>query len=179
MIKFWTRLSARERTAIFVAAGLLLFFSMLELGIRPYMARMHRLDRQTRQLRADYLDMQELRQELDRLRAQRAEQTQRFQMRSKDFSLFAFLDGLARDAGLKERVAYMKPSTAKVEGAPYRLITVEVKLQALSLAQLTDFLYRIETSEKALAVRRMAVEKTSAGRGFVDVVLQVETVEQL
>lgn len=179
MITSWSRLSARERLALAAGSGLLLIFGLFELGIWPYMTHMQRLERQTRQLRADYLDMQLQYQELHQLREQRAAQLQRFKMRARDFSLFAFLDDLAGEAGLKDRVEYMKPSTTEVEDAPYRLITVEVKLQALRLAQLTDLLYRIETSDKALSVRRMAVEKKSAGKGFVDVVLQVETVEQL
>ena len=44
--------------------------------------------------------------------------------RTSGFTLFSFLDTLAGQAGLKDRIAYMKPSTSILEDSPFKLSIV-------------------------------------------------------
>ena len=97
--------------------------------------------------------------------------------RRTGFTLFSFLDSLAGQAGLKDRIAYMKPSSSTLPDAPYRTATVETKLQAITLKQLLNYIYRIETSRNMVRLTRLSVTKTGKQEGTVDAVLLVETFE--
>ena len=59
----------------------------------------------------------------------------------------------------------------------YKMAMVEMKLQSIDLKQLTTYLYRIETSNEMVFVRRISISKEEKGRGLVNVVLNVVTYE--
>jgi len=101
----------------------------------------------------------------------------RFAKRQKGFTLFSFLDRLAGETGLKDDIIYMKPSTSVQKNSPIKLSKVEMKLQAITLKQLAAYLYRVETSENVVTVKRLSISKTGKQKEFIDAVLQVETFE--
>ena len=77
----------------------------------------------------------------------------------------------------KDRIAYMKPSSSIQKSGPFKVSTVEMKLQAISLKQLTDYLYSVETSKDMVTVKRASFVKKAGGPAAIDAVLQVETVD--
>jgi hypothetical protein len=95
--------------------------------------------------------------------------------RSSGFTLFSFLDTLAGQVGLKDRIAYMKPSKTTLENTAYALSVVETKLQNITMKQLTSYLYRIETSDNLVRVKGLSISKTGKQAGTVDAVLMAET----
>ncbi len=52
-----------------------------------------------------------------------------------------------------------------------------MKLQGLSMKQLSPYLYKVETSKNSVFVRRLSITKKGKEEGFIDVILQVETYE--
>ena len=95
--------------------------------------------------------------------------------RMAGFTLFSFLDTLAGQVGLKDRIAYMKPSKTTLENTPYALSVVETKLQNITMKQLTSYLYRIETSDNLVRVKGLSISKTGRQAGTIDAVLMAET----
>ena len=77
--------------------------------------------------------------------------------------------------GIKDNVTRMKPSTSAV--GDVKMATVEVKIDTITMNQLSQYLYRVEYSGNNLFVKRMSISETSKPEGYIDVVLQVETVE--
>ena len=53
----------------------------------------------------------------------------------------------------------------------------EMKLEAITMAQLTNYLYGIETSENMVDVKKMSISKKEIKQGLLTAILQVETVE--
>ena len=88
--------------------------------------------------------------------------------------LFSFLEKSAGDAELKGHIKYMKPSTAQSAG-PYRESKVEMKLEQVTLKQLVDYLYRIESPEKLISIKRISIKENKGESGYIDAVLQVLT----
>jgi len=86
------------------------------------------------------------------------------------------LDQLAGEAGIKDHIAYMKPSKSRPKNSPYNLSMVELKLQGISIKQLTPYLYMVETSKNMVFIRRISITKTGK-EGMIDAILQVETFE--
>jgi len=102
----------------------------------------------------------------------------RFEKREKGFTLFSFLDKLTGKAGIKNHVIYMKPSTSVQKNSPFKISQVEMKLQGLTLKQLTSYLHMVETSKNLANIKRLSISKTGKQEGFIDAVLQVETAEK-
>jgi len=71
----------------------------------------------------------------------------------------------------------MKPTSTKQKDAPYSLSLVEMKLNGITMEQITRFLYRIETSQNMIHVRRLSLNKKEEKEGLLNVILQVETFE--
>lgn len=175
--KFPLQINRREKIAIWIGAGVIGLFLVLQLIINPFLDSRRRLFRQIdlqtrtlqemRALRSQYAAIQE---SADEVRASVA-------ARRAGFTLFSFLDTLAGQTGLKDRIAYMKPSTSTQPDIPYRTSTVETKLQAITLKQLLNYIYRIETSRNMVKLTRLSVTKTGKQEGTIDAVLLVETFE--
>lgn len=121
--------------------------------------------------------MQILKTEYETLNRQNDLSKINFNRRDRGFTLFSFLDRLSGQAGIKDHITYMKPSTAGSKDNAYKLSQVELKLKAVNLKQLASYLYMIETSKNMIFVKRLSVTQSSKPEGFIDVIMQVETYE--
>jgi general secretion pathway protein M len=52
-----------------------------------------------------------------------------------------------------------------------------MKIDGVTLEQLTNYLYGIETSKNMVIVKKLSISKKEKNEGLVNVILQVETVE--
>ena len=171
------QINKREKIAIWIGAGVIGLFLLLQLIINPFFAGRQRLYRQIdvqtktlQEMRTLQLEYASIQDKADDVRASVA-------ARKTGFTLFSFLDTLAGQTGLKDRIAYMKPSTSTQPDLPYRMTTVETKLQAITLKQLLNYIYRIETSRNMVKLARLSITKTGKQAGTIDAVLLVETFE--
>ena len=171
------QINKREKIAIWIGAGVVGLFLLLQLIINPFLDSRRRLYRQIdlqtetlQNMRALQLEYASIQEKADEVKASIA-------ARKTGFTLFSFLDTLAGQTGLKDRIAYMKPSTSTQPDTPYRMITVETKLQAITLKQLLNYIYRIETSRNMVRLTRLSITKTGKQAGTIDAVLLVETFE--
>jgi general secretion pathway protein M len=122
-------------------------------------------------------EMKRMQTDYSRLENQAQDAAARFGGREPGFTLFSFLDRLAGQIGVKDRVSYMKPSKIDQKDNPYTLSRVEMKLEGVSLEQLTRYIYGIETSENIISIQKMSITKKDQEQGLLSVVLQVETIE--
>ena len=175
MIKNMTK---REKYAIYALSGAILLFILIQFIVFPSIDKRKRLKR-TLQVKEDaLLEMIALKSDYDAIEKRTNLAKERFENREKGFTLFSFLDSLTGKARIKEYVTYMKPSTTVQKDNPYKISQVEMKLKGLTLEQLTTFLHMVETSKNVVYVKRLSISKTGEQESFVDVVLQVETVEK-
>jgi general secretion pathway protein M len=175
MIKNMTK---REKYAIYALSGAILLFILIQFIVFPSIDKRKRLKR-TLQVKEDaLLEMIALKSDYDAIEKRTNLAKERFENREKGFTLFSFLDSLTGKARIKEYVTYMKPSTTVQKDNSYKISQVEMKLKGLTLEQLTTFLHMVETSKNVVYVKRLSISKTGEQESFVDVVLQVETVEK-
>ena len=167
----------REQLAIGIAGGVLAVLLIVQLVVSPIIEKRRRLHRQIEAQAQALQEVQRLKAEFEEIQRMAGQAKSGIAGRQPGFTLFSFLDRLAGQAGLKDRIAYMKPSTNVQEDSPYKLSVVETKLQRITMRQLTTYLYRIETSGNMLRVSRLSISKTGAQSGTVDAVLLVETFE--
>ena len=100
----------------------------------------------------------------------------RLALREKGFTLFSYIDRSAGNTGVKEHIAYMKPSGSDIQSSAFKVFQVEMKLQSISLHQLSAFLYDVETADSLVRVKKASVAKTGQSAEGVDAILWVETI---
>jgi len=171
------KLNKREKYAIYVAAGFLGLFIVLQFVVFPMIDKRDRLTKTLQVKLKTIEEMLALKSEYDTIVKQADLSKVRFANRKKGFTLFSFLDELAGDTGIKNNITYMKPSTSAQKDSALKISLVEMKLQAVTLRQLTAYLYRVETSANIVFIKRISVSKTDRPAGSVNAILQVETYE--
>jgi len=171
------RLTQREQYSIIAVSSFILLFIGLQFVVWPAFDKRKRLGR-TLQVKAKILEkMIALKSEHDAVRQRTDLSKSHLENREKGFTLFAFLDRLSGEAGIKDHITYMKPSTTVQKNSPYKTARVEMKLQSITLQQLTAYLYMVETSKNMVNIKRLSISKTGTQEGYINAVLQVETVE--
>jgi len=172
------KLTKREKYAIYALSGAILLFFLFQFIVFPSIDKRKRLKRAL-QIKEDILlEMMTLKSDYDAIEKRTSLAKVRFENREKGFTLFSFLDRLTGKARIKEYVTYMKPSTTVQKNNSYKISQVEMKFKGLTLQQLTTYLHMVETSKNMVNIKRLSISKTGKQEGFIDAVLQVETVEK-
>jgi general secretion pathway protein M len=172
-----SKLSRREKIIVAGGGGLLVLFLLVQLVIAPVFERNSRLKRAVQSKTQILADMHRLKSEYDSLSSRAKQSEARFTRRDKGFTLFSFLDQLAGQARVKERVSYMRPSKTEQKNSPLKLSRVEMKLEAVTLEQLTAFLHGVETSKNMVSVSKLSITRRDQKEGLLDAILQVDTLE--
>ncbi len=168
-------LSNREKYSIFTVCAIILIFIVNQSLIAPFISKRDRVASRIKNQEKVLGDMIRLKSDYDAIKIRADLSKQIIENRDKNFTLFSFLDRLSGKAGIKNHIAYMKPSSSIRKDNHYKLSQVEIKLQAITLKQLTGYLHMIETSDNIVYIRRLSISKTGKEKDYINAVLQAET----
>lgn len=170
-------LNRRERLFITGAVTFIILFVISQFIVVPVFQKKDELQHKLAVKQNMLKEMRSLRGEYAALEKKAAASKQQFARRIPGFTLFSFMDKTAGDIGIKQNITYMKPSSTVDESTHLKLSSVELKLQDISLKDLSAYLYRVETSPNMIKVKRLSITKDGIDQGLITVVMQVETVE--
>jgi general secretion pathway protein M len=170
-------LNKRERYGVMLAAGAIGIFLIAVFVVEPFFSRIANMKNSLQTKAGMLAEMQRMQSEYTALTQQAKISTSRFKRRQKGFTLFSFLDRLAGESGIKDQISYMKPSKTVQKNSPYKISRVEMKLEAITLEQLTNYLHGVETSQNMVNIKKISISKKDKTQGLLTAVLQVETVE--
>lgn len=171
------QLTGREKRMVAVAGGALVIFVLVQFVIFPLFDRHARLQKR---LAVREKAMQEtllMQEQFRKLHQQSGSMAKRLEQREQGFSLFAFLERNAEESEVKEHIAYMKPS--EIQGG--ELMTqsrVEMKLQAVSLEQLLNFLDKSEAPNNLVGIAKCTIQENTKEEGSLDATLVMISVDQ-
>jgi general secretion pathway protein M len=168
------KLARREKYFVSAAALCLAIFFLFQFLIFPFFETRRRLQRGVRAKEDGLKEIVRLSSEYHRYRKASQGIKQILAGRKEGFTLFSFLEKSAGDAGVKAHIKYMKPSVSTGTG-PYKESLVEMKLEAITLQQLIGYLYRIESPNDVVSIKRISIQENTKKSGFLDAVLQVFT----
>jgi len=171
------QLHPRERLIIAIGVASLAIVLFVYWGLFPLLDRRERSERQALARENELREMMTYHDEFEHLQREKRRTAAMLAKRPADFSLFSFLDQLAGTTGIKKNIVYMKPSNVQDAEKRVSLSRVEIKLEEVTLDQVSRFLYRIETSPHLIKVPRLSIKQTRQESGFLEAVLQVETLE--
>lgn len=172
-------LNKRDKKAITILLIFSGLFLLARLFVFPMLDHRKNLKKRIAATEQRLLEMFSLQKEYETIQSgTRLSERDRF-LAVKNFSLFSMMERFAGQSGIKDKIAYMKPSTTEKENDSYRVSIVEMKLQAVTIKQLLSFLYQLETYPTRINVGRISVSKTGDTEGFIDVVIQAETYTEI
>jgi general secretion pathway protein M len=176
-LPFNLNLQRREKLAVMAAGIILVVLLFLEVIVFPIVDRGDELRQQIEFKIKALQEMQTLKAEFAALSRFSKDMENGIKKRPRTFTLFSFMDKLAGSSGIKSNIAYMKPSSANLKNSAYTLSSVEIKLNSLTMAQLTTFLYGIENSANMVWIKRLSISRGDGNQSLLNSVLQVETFE--
>jgi general secretion pathway protein M len=168
------KLARRERYFVSGAALFIAIFFIFQFLISPFFETRRKIKRGVRAKQAGLEEIVKLSSEYNRYRKGSQGIKQILADRRKGFTLFSFLEKTARDAGVKNSIKYMKPSVSTGSG-PYKESLVEMKLEAVTLEQLSGYLWRVESTDSVVSIKRISIKENSNKTGRLDAILQVLT----
>lgn len=169
-------LNRRERIFINSAVAFIAVFLLVRFVIIPLSGQQARLDKTLAGEKAKLREMVSIQKEVSADSQKNRDVMIDLDGRAKDFTLFSFLDRLAGEAGVKDAITYMKPSTEESGEGSCRLSLVEMKLEAVSLESLVAYIYKIEAPQSMVFVKRLSISRQEKDIGGVDAVMQVVTI---
>lgn len=168
------KLARREKYFVSVAVFFIVSFLFLQYLVFPSFEARKRVQSGVEAKKDALREIMRLSSEYQSYRRGSQDVRQTLSRRKGGFTLFSFLEKAAGDAGVKTYIKYMKPSTSTGPGS-YKESLVEMKLEAISLSQLLDYLYKIEAPENLVNIKRISIKETKAKSGYLDTILQVMT----
>lgn len=178
MRPFWDQLTRSQKYT--VTAGLVFVSAVLliQFAVAPYIEA-------RRKVRSAIVAGEKSLRELSVLGAeygvlrQRSEKIRRsIERRPPGFALFSYLEKKAGEAAVKTNVRSMNPLKPSPAGV-YEETAVEIKLDKVTMKQLVDFLYLVESPEEMVRIRRASVHKMKESPEYLSVLIQVFTYQPL
>lgn len=171
------KISARDKKVLIIGGVFLLFFLIVQFGIFPLMDNRDRLRRSIAAREKAVIEMNELQTRYRQLHSKANSLLDQLVGRQDDFSLFSFLEQMAAKSDVKPNITYMKPSETADDG-PFKEILVEMKLQAITLKQLVDFLQLVESPENVVALKKISIQENKKEDATLDVIMQVVSLDR-
>ena len=169
------KLGRREKILVSLAACCIAVFVLFQFIIFPFFDRREVIGRGIEAKRDGLKEIVKLRSEYESYK-RGADGIQRYlRSRMKSFTLFSFLEQAAGKARVKDHIKYMKPSASRTSGR-FKESMVEMKLDKISLKQLVDYLYLIESPKNIVSIKRISIRDSKSAPGYLDAVMQVLTI---
>jgi hypothetical protein len=178
MKRFWEQLTKSQKYMVvgglvFVVAALLVQFAVFPYfdarqKVRSAIAGSAKTLRELATLGGEYGVLRQRSEEIRRV----------IERRPPGFALFSYLEKRASDAGVKTNIKSINPLKSAPEGA-YEETAVEMRLEKLTMKQLTDFLYLVESREDLVRIRKLSVGKMKESPEYLSVSIQVYTYQPM
>ena len=165
---YFYMLQRREQILVAGAGIVVLLAVLFAFVVDPLLARAADLDRrlaaasrQLAELQALRVDYQRQEQIIDRIDAQLRRQP-------RTFVIFSHLEQVAGQSGIQDKIQSMN-TVAGPPNTVYKEDSVEVKMEGVTLAQLTEYLHRLERSPQVLKIKRLQIKPTRESRQLLSV----------
>jgi type II secretory pathway component PulM len=166
-------LSQRERLLVAIAGGVFLILVLLVGVINPVLSASSRASRRVEAAEAELRAVQILRSRYDEVDARMASVEQRIRSGPQG-EIFTILESLARASAVT--VDSMEPRTSPTSD-DYRETKVQVILRGVTLAQMVNYLQRIESAPQLLSIKSLRIRTRSDKPELLDVNFMVSSFE--
>ena len=172
------KLGKREKIIV-ISGGIVVFILLLFVfGFTPAVKRMEMLDRLSIRKRTELKEIVKLKEEYLSQKSVIDRINKELSKKRKGFAIFSFLEETANNLGIKGNIISMKPSNAVI-GDLYKESSIEIRVEGITLKQLTEYLYKIENTDQVLKIKRLKIKPRTENPRIVNVTFKVSTFDLL
>ncbi len=163
------------RNQLLVTVGTILVLLAVSLWIvRPILGQRRKLAVKIEQSEKRLQELISLERLYQGMKAESGRIESNLSQRPNDFTLFAFLEGLAGRDGIKGQIEFMRPSVKQLS-EKHQEEQVEMRFKGVSLERLIPYLYHIETAPEQVRIRRLTIRPQQRNPSELEVSLLVVT----
>jgi len=168
-------LSTREKTIVIAGIAMLFVFLVVQFVFFPLMDRKKEMKRILTIEQDALYQMTTLQNQYSSLTRDRGRQQALLVNRSRQFTLFSFLDNRAEASGIKKNIDYMRPFSQTAEDGTFQISKVRLKLKNLYLSDFMEFLKQVETSGNGVHIVSISLARTGEKDNMLEAVLETQT----
>jgi hypothetical protein len=174
----WTKikLTKREKYYVYTGAFAVIMFIIINFVLFPFFDATAKMKRSVLTNEKILHEIRLLSSEYMALKSDSKDVAKALATRRKDFALFSFLEQQANRAAVKTNIKHMKPSTSNTTG-PYKESSVEMKMEGVTLKQLVNYLYLIESPQYLVSIKRISIRKSKSNPEYLTVLIHAITYE--
>jgi type II secretory pathway component PulM len=173
---WWRERADRERVVLVVGAVAAAALAIYGLVVDPLLERNARVDRKIIQRQEDLDRVTRLVAE-HRAAAEQVAMVDRRVPGGGSFSLLSFLEESASAQQIRGRLTSIRPQPVQTM-APYREVAAEVKLEAITLAQIVAYLEALDRAPQRIRIKSMRLKTRYADPKLLDGSFVVSTYER-
>ncbi|MCX5848766.1 MAG: hypothetical protein NTW65_04895 [Deltaproteobacteria bacterium] len=179
MIKtFWDKLDAKQQKLVAGAAIFVCIALILEIVVFPFWGVKAKLAKAIQVNQKKLNEISRLDAEFASQEAAMAKIKRAVSARGADFTLFAYLEKKATQANVRGRIKQMNSSRG-VQSASFEESLIDMKLEKITIKQLTDFLYFAESPADLVRVKKIIVNKMKESPEYLSAQLQISSFQKL
>jgi type II secretory pathway component PulM len=172
------QLTKRERTVVIAGASFLALLVVVQFIVRPTTERISMLRRVVADKRAALSDLQAGSAEYETLTGEVERLRSMISRQQESRTMLSAIERIGEASGLSENVLSLKPTTVTMD-EEYEETVVEIRLDRITLAQLVEFLGKLESLGRAGGIKAVDVRRAERSEGALRAVVQLATVSQI
>lgn len=168
----WARLDAKQRYLIIGCAVFVVLALTLDFAVFPLWGAYAKMKKNIATSEKKLEELTRLDSELALQDAKIARIKNAISYRRADFTLFSYLEKKAYAAHVKGAIKQMN-SLQGEKTAFFDETLIDLKLEKITVKQLADFLYAIESPSELIKIKRMSINKMKENPEYISVQLLV------
>ncbi len=176
MVDLLHRLTGRERAALIIVIPLFIAALIYTLIIVPVWEQKTRFNSMAQRKKVELVTFRELASRFQDLENSMSGMETNIKKRTGSFSILGMLEREARELGIQDRIASMKPMNSQLDQR-IRESSVEIRFEKLDLVRTVEFLKKIEGSKDLVVIKRLRIKSRFDDPQFLDVTLLASTLE--
>jgi len=179
MIKtFWNKLDKKQQNLTAGAAIFVLIVLILQIAVFPFWDAKEKLAKAIKINQKKLSEISEFSTEFTTLTAKTATIKSTVSSRGADFTLFSYLEKKATLANVRGRIKYMNSSKG-TQSASFEESLIDMKLEKITIKQLTDFLYYAESPADLVRIKKITINKMKESPEYLSAQIQISSFQPL
>ncbi|MBN1663822.1 MAG: type II secretion system protein M [Deltaproteobacteria bacterium] len=178
MKKLWDNLNLRQKYYLIAGVIFVCGAIFIQFVVFPFFDAKERVNRSLAANEKTLAELKTLGVEYGILKQKSMEIQRVLAGRPADFALFSYLERKAGEVGVKGNIKFMNPVKGKTVG-PYEETAVDMQLEKITLRQVTNFLYVVESPNELIKIKRISIQKMKDSPEYLSAFIQVITYQPL
>ena len=165
--EYWTKLDTRQRYLIAACAAVVIFTLVLKFAVFPLWDSRAKMKKSITSNSKKLDELVKIDAELAVQNAKISRMKNTLGSRRSNFTLFSYLEKKAYSANVRGSITHMN-SMQGVKSTSFEETLTDLKLEKITIKQLADFIYQIESPDELIRIKRLTVEKMKENPDYIN-----------